>query len=62
MFYTNKPPGMKNVFTRRNRALMDENAAEQAKGSAGAYVRQTLHNPCFNFLKMISVVFLCRRQ
>lgn len=41
---------------------MDENAVEQAKGNAGAYVSQTLHNPCFDFLKIISVVFLRRRQ
>lgn len=50
------------MFTDTNLVVMDENAAEQAKGKAGYYVSQTLHNPCFGFLKIISVVFLCKRQ
>lgn len=53
---------MKKMFTRPSLAVMDENAAERAKGNAGAYVSQTLHDPCFDFLKILSVVFLCRRQ
>lgn len=50
------------MFTDTNLVVMDENAAEEAKGNSGYYVSQTLRNPCFGFLKIISVVFLCRRQ
>lgn len=48
---------MKSMFTRPNLARTDENAAEGAKGNATAYGSQTLHKPCFDFLKFLSVVF-----
>lgn len=50
------------MFTDTNLVVKDENAAEQAKDGSGCYVSQTLRNSCFGFLKILSVVFLCRRQ